>query len=84
VVAALELYTDREVVTGALATPLRLAGVPGAILEGYELDDIAVTLDQAMRGDLHLANRLKVRMRVDLQIIAKKVLDMPATVFARW
>ena len=58
--------------------------MPGAIVEGDELCQPAIALDQAMRRHPQAGNPGKIGVRPWIEPVAEECLDMTAAIFARW
>lgn len=53
IVGSLEFDADGKIVTALPPAKARNAGMPGAAMEGYELDGLAVAANQQVSGDPH-------------------------------
>src|SRR5262249_3634922 len=81
---SLELDADRPAVAVVAPFPARLAGMPCAVVDGDELQQLAVAPDDEVGRDLEAADRLEVRMRRPVERVREEPLDRVATVFAGW
>ena len=58
--------------------------MPGTILERYELDQVAIAFDQAMRGYPEAVDLGEVFMLGGVQPVGKQLLYITTAVLARW
>ena len=45
-------------------------------MSGYELIEIAATIDQQMRGDFQIGDLTEVRIRAGIETVEKKIADV--------
>jgi hypothetical protein len=82
VIRPFEFYADREVVTGIPSLVAGCPGMPCAIVEGHELQNLAITTDQYMSRNLHSADIPKIRMCLGVETIGEQFPDMGPTELA--
>ncbi len=83
-ITAFQLDADGEIIAVLAPQILRAAGMPGALIKGHELNDLAITPDQQMCRHLKLMNLGEVRMRIRRKLSQKKLLDIRAAKLAWW
>ena len=83
-IAALELDSDREVITALASVPLRNPGVPGAFRTGNELNELAVAPNQKMGGNPQTSNLVEIGVGGTIETVGKQRLDRIPTKSARW
>ena len=81
---AFEFHADGVVVAVVPAPVMRLASVPGAVVAADKLPETAVSADKEVGRDLQATDRLKVRMRAPVELVAKQLPDFGAAVDAGW
>ena len=74
-VRAFELDADGEVVARGAPAVQRPSSVPSARFERHVLRDTALAVDEQVRGYPHVTNRIKVRMCLPWQRVAKQLVD---------
>jgi ABC-type sugar transport system ATPase subunit len=62
--------------------PLIYAGVPGALVEGHVLDDLAVPADQRVGGDPELRDVAEAGVGLRVEAVGEQVVDPRAAVLA--
>ena len=77
-VATFELDADREVIAAFASVPVRDAGVPGALVAGYELDHRAVSPDQKVCRYSECAYPCKVGVGSRIERVGEEALDVVA------
>lgn len=82
-VLALEFDAYRKIITAVLAAKKRLACMPGALAEGYELYHRAIAAYQQVGRHLEPPDLLEVRVRIEIQRIRKQRLDLRTAELAR-
>src|SRR5690606_28889022 len=78
-----QLDTDREVVTTRAPEQARDAGMPGAIVAGHELDQLAAPPDEQVRRDTYPLELGERRMGPHVEAIAEECLDRAKAEAAR-
>ena len=62
----------------------RRSGVPGAVVNAYELPEIAIAPNVEMRRYLQAFNAFEVRVQIPVKLVGKQPLHFIAAIFARW
>jgi len=83
VIGALQLDPDGEIVAGGSPPKAGAARMPGPPIEGDELGQAPITLDQQVGGDLQPLNRGEKGVAPGLQPVGEQLRDMAATKLAR-
>ena len=58
--------------------------MPGPLIKGYKLNNLAITINQGMGRNLQLLDLIKISMIIRVEAIGKKSLYMPPTILSRW
>ena len=56
--------------------------MPGPIIEGDELDQVPIALDQAMRRNLEALDLGKIGMPGRIELVGEQLLDETTTIFS--
>ena len=75
IVGAFQLNTDGEIVDTGPPFTIRLAGVPGALMQRHKLDKFAIASNQDVGGNFQVLDLKIIRILVGIQGIAKQLLD---------
>jgi hypothetical protein len=73
---------DRKVITTLSAVEIRRARVPGTVMGGDELQQLAVASNQKVCGNPKPSELRKVRVSVAIEPIREKILDVVPTKLA--
>src|SRR4030066_2601428 len=57
--------------------------MPGALVQRHELDNLAITANQKMRGNREVLDLPVIRMFVRVKTVAEKLLDTPTAELSR-
>ncbi len=82
VVTTLELDSDGKIITIVTALLAGSTRMPGPIIEGDELDQVSIALDQAMRRNLEALDLGKIGMPGRIELVGEQLLDETTTIFS--
>ena len=81
---ALQLDADAVIVAPDTSTPMRLTGMPGALIKRNKLVYIATSIDQEMRGNPKTFQICQAGVCAAIQFTAEQRPRMPRAVFSFW